>query len=97
LNSPFIESGINMARETTKMPIVGPAVPEPAPELFTQRGKVEIGRYRLLVDRQLKASYQAPEAAEVVGLAIKRSHPIVQVAIYDVTDGTTHAIEISAT
>ncbi|MGZ3409053.1 MAG: hypothetical protein ACXWKC_11715 [Xanthobacteraceae bacterium] len=76
------------------MPIVGPAVPEPAPELFTQRKRAEIGRYRLLVDRQLKASYQTSEAAEVAGLAIKRGHPVVQVAIYDATDGTNHAIEV---
>ena len=78
-----------MAREATKMPVVGPSVPEPAPELFTQRKRVEIGRYRFLVDRHLKASYQTPEAAEVAALAIKQAHPVVQVAIYDATMART--------
>ena len=81
-------------REGSKMPIVGPAVAEPAPELFTQRKRAEIGRYRLLVDRQLKSSYTASEAAEAAGLAIKQDHPIVQVAIYDAVDGINNAIEL---
>jgi hypothetical protein len=83
------------AREGIKSPTIAPAVTEPAPELFTQRKRPEAGRFRLLVDRQLKGSYQTSEAAEVVGLAIKEGYPIVRVAIYDAVDGTNKAIELS--
>ena len=41
------------------------------------------GRFRLQVDRQTKASYATWEAAEKAGLAIKKGHPILQVAVYD--------------
>jgi hypothetical protein len=83
------------AREGTKSQTVGPVVAEPAPELFTQRKRPESGRFRLLVDRQLKGSYATSEAAEVAGLAIKEGHPIVQVAVYDAVDGINKAIELS--
>jgi hypothetical protein len=83
------------ARETTKSLTVGPVVAEPAPELFTQRKRPETGRFRLLVDRQLKGSYSTSEAAEVAGLAIKEGYPIVQVAVYDAVDGINKAIELS--
>ena len=73
---------------------MGPAVAEPAPELFTQRKRAEIGRFRLLVDRQLKASYLTADEAGVVGLAIKQGHPIVQVVIYDAVEGINTAIEL---
>ena len=76
------------------MPTIGPVVAEPAPELFTQRKRPESGRFRLLVDRQLKGSYTTAEAAETVGLRIKEGHPIVQVAIYDALEGTNKAIEL---
>jgi hypothetical protein len=83
------------ARETIKSLTVGPAIAEPAPELFTQRKRPEAGRFRLLVDRQLKGSYTTSEAAEVAGLAIKQGYPIVQVAVYDAVDGINTAIELS--
>jgi hypothetical protein len=82
-------------REGTKMPTVGPVVAEPAAELFTQRKRPEAGRFRLLVDRQLKGSYSTSEAAEAVGLAIKEGYPIVQVTVYDAVDGINKAIELS--
>ncbi len=85
------------ARETTKATTVGPVVAEPAPELFTQRKRPEAGRFRLLVDRQLKGSYTTSEAAEVAGMAIKQGHPIVQVAVYDAIDCINKAIELETT
>jgi hypothetical protein len=83
------------AREGTKTPTMGPVVAEPAAELFTQRKRPETGRFRLLVDRQLKGSYTTSKAAEVAGLAIKQGYPIVQVAVYDAVDGINKAIELS--
>jgi hypothetical protein len=40
-------------------------------------------RFRLQVDKQTKATYATLDAAEAAGLAIKKEHPIVQVAVYD--------------
>ena len=59
---------------------------EPSPDMFTQRKRPEVGQFRLQVDRQTKGSYATAEAAEAAGLAIKKAHPIVQVAIYELGD-----------
>jgi hypothetical protein len=40
-------------------------------------------RYWLQVDRQTKSSYPTLLEAETAGKAIKASHPILQVGIYD--------------
>jgi hypothetical protein len=53
--------------------------PQPAP---SQHQQAE-GRFRLKVDRQTKSTYATLDAAEAAGLAIKKEHPIVQVAVYD--------------
>jgi hypothetical protein len=45
------------------------------------------------VDRQTKSSYATFEAAEIAGLAIRKSHPIVHVAVYDAVEGVNRAIE----
>jgi hypothetical protein len=95
LNLLLLGSNQVAAREGTKTPTMGPVVAEPAAELFTQRKRPETGRFRLLVDRQLKGSYTTSEAAEVAGLAIKQGYPIVQVAVYDAVDGINKAIELS--
>ena len=46
-------------------------------------------RYHLQVDRQMKQAYADYDAAEKVGAAIKKAHPIVQVSIYDSKDWET--------
>src|SRR5262249_35575459 len=64
--------------------ITMPSAPEESvPEPATQRERVDGGRFRLQVDRQMKNSYTTYEAAEKVGLGIKKEHPILQVAVYD--------------
>ena len=82
-------------KEQTKLKAVGPVIPEPPSEMFTQRKRLEVGRYRLLVDRQLKLSYTNSEDAEAKGLLIKQAHPVVQVVVYDSVEGTNRAIELS--
>lgn len=81
-------------RDASKTLSTVPSVPDTAPEDFGQRKRPEAGRFRLLVDRQLKKSYTTPEAAEAAGLAIKKGHPIVQVAIYDADEGINKDIEL---
>ena len=83
------------ARERIKSPPIGPAEAEPTAEFFTQRKRPESGRFRLLVDRQLKGSYTTSEAAEAVELAIKEGYPIVQVTVYDALDRINKPIELS--
>jgi hypothetical protein len=67
---------------------------EPAPETFGQRKKPESGQFRLQVDRQTKASYTTREAAEQAGLAIKKTYPLLQVAVDDAAEGVTKIIEL---
>ncbi|MPZ36492.1 MAG: hypothetical protein GEU95_00260 [Rhizobiales bacterium] len=70
---------------------------EPAPVIdqpASQRKRTEIGRYLLQVDRQTKGSYETAESAEVVGLAIKTGHPVVQVSIYDSVECRNTLVEL---
>jgi hypothetical protein len=67
---------------------------EPPLEVPSQSKRVEAMRFLLKVDRQTKKSYPSFKVAEEEGLAIKQSHPIVQVAVYDSVDGTNTSIEL---
>jgi hypothetical protein len=67
---------------------------ESVPERVTQRKPAEGGRFRLQVDQQTKGSYATYEAAEKVGLVIKKEHPIVQVAVYDGVERVNKIIEV---
>ena len=51
-------------------------------------------RFLLKVDSQIKNSYPTFKVAEEAGLAIKHSHPIVQVAVYDSVDGINTPIKL---
>jgi hypothetical protein len=72
-----------------------PSAPEESvPEPVTQRKRVDGGRFRLQVDRQIKASYATYEAAEKIGLGIKKGHPTLQVAVYDGVEDVNKIIEL---
>ena len=62
-------------------------------EAPSQRRRPELGRFKLQVDRQTKASYDTSEAAEKAGMAIKKSHPVVQVAIHDTVESVSKILE----
>jgi hypothetical protein len=66
----------------------------PPSEPFGQRKRPDVGQYRLQVDRQTKSTYTTLEEAEQAGSAIKRAHPIVQVAVYDSKEGINTIIEL---
>jgi hypothetical protein len=85
------------ARSETKTITKRPAPDEPAPEQFGQRKRPDKGPFRLQVDRQTKESYATYEDAEAAGLAIKKRHPIVQVAVYDTLKGVHKIIELPQT
>jgi hypothetical protein len=80
-------------RPTTKTISMPSAPEETVPEPATQRKPTD-GRFRLQVDRQTKASYATFEAAEKVGLGIKKDHPILQVAVYDGVASVNKIIEL---
>jgi hypothetical protein len=60
----------------------------------SQKVKKETGAYRLQVDRQTKASFETEQAAMTAGLVIKKGYPVVQVSIYNSTDGTNKLVEL---
>jgi hypothetical protein len=81
-------------RDVLKAPHHEPAPAETLPEPRSQRKRPEPGRYRLEVDRQMKGSFMSFEEAQTAGIAIKTKHPIVRVAIYDVTEGINTDIQL---
>jgi hypothetical protein len=83
------------ATKRSSKTITMPTEPDqPAPEPVTQGKQPERGRFRLQVDRQTKESYATYEAAETAGLTIKKSYPILQVAVYDGVDSVNKIIEL---
>jgi len=87
-----------MTRQDSKtITLAQPAaiVDEPVPELLGRRKRPEVGQFRLLVDRQTKASFATYEAAEKAAIAIKTGHPIVNVVVYDAKDGENHVMELA--
>jgi len=71
--------------------------PEDTAPQSPSQGKQPEGRFRLQVDRQTKATYATLEAAEAAGLAIKKSHPIVYVGVYDHLEGINKVIQMPET
>jgi len=63
------------------------ATQETAPEIAVGQTKPSLQRFRLKVDGQTKDSFTTLEQAEKVGLHIKKTHPIVQVSVYDSVEG----------
>jgi hypothetical protein len=62
-----------------------------------RRAMPEVQQFRLLVDRQAKASFATFEAAEKAALAIKKAYPVVQVTVYDAKEGVAKMIGAPAT
>jgi hypothetical protein len=81
-------------RQTSKSITKGPGVDKAAANPSGQGKRPETGQFQLQVDRQTKVSYGTYEAAERAGVAIKQSHPIVQVAIYNAVEGLRKIIEL---
>jgi hypothetical protein len=85
------------SRDVLKAPSSKTESQEAAWEPVSQKKRPEAGRYRLLVDRQLKGSFASSEEARTAGLAIKVKYPIVSVVVYDAFEGINTAIESLAT
>ena len=82
-----------MSPRTTKT-ITMPDAERSAPEQSAQPKRPALEQFRLQVDRQIKASYATFEEAEEAGMAIKKGHPNLQVAIYDGVKSVNKLIEL---
>jgi hypothetical protein len=59
-----------------------------------QHPKPEVARFNLQVDRQTKASFSTYEAAEQMGITIKKAHPVVRVSVYDTVECANQIVEV---
>lgn len=59
-----------------------------------QKQKPDTGQFRLQVDRQTKRSYAAYDEAVQDGTAIKKSYPLLRVAVYDRVASAETIIEL---
>jgi hypothetical protein len=82
-----------IARKDTKTITMKQDPEELVEERIEQKKKPDSGQFRLQVDRQTKQSYATYEAAEQAGMAIKKKHPLLQVAIYDLVASVNKIIE----
>ena len=83
-----------MATRLDKRITVSPVPDEPVRESATQLASPAPGRFWLQVDRQTKSAHPTFEAAEEAGTAIKKKHPVVQVAVYDLAESVTKVVEL---
>lgn len=86
-----------VARKESKTITMSPEQDEPVAERVGQQKRPESGQFRLQVDRQTKGSYATYEAAEAAGIAIKKSYPILQIAVYDLAASVNKIIDLPKT
>jgi hypothetical protein len=91
-----MENQAMVTRPRSKITSNRPDQEEPSQEHVHQRKLPELGRFRLQVDRQTKASYATYDDAEAAGLTIKKGFPVVQVTVYDATDAVNKIVELPA-
>jgi hypothetical protein len=70
-----------------------PGKPEADGILKADQSRPTAARYRLQVDRQMKASFATFEEAEKRGKEIKKAHPVVQVSVYDAEEHETKIVD----
>jgi hypothetical protein len=76
---------IRANKEVSRMATMSMPKKEAAEPIMVKAGQTRapLGRFRLQVDRQTKATFASMDEAETAGKAIKKAHPIVQVSVYD--------------
>ncbi len=81
-----VRKSVRANKELSRMATMSMPKKEAAAEPATTKAgqnRPALGRFRLQVDRQTKATYASMDEAETAGKAIKKAHPIVQVSVYD--------------
>lgn len=83
--SDDVRKPIRANKEVSRMATLTMPKKEAAEPIMVKAGQTRpaLGRFRLQVDRQTKATYASMDEAETAGKAIKKAHPIVQVSVYD--------------
>jgi hypothetical protein len=89
---PLPNKEVRMATRQIKVPEKDET--ESPPLQPSQHKRPEAGRYLLQVDRQTKGSYPTIEAAQAVGLAIKKAHPVVHVSVYDTLETQNTTVQL---
>jgi len=76
---------IRANKEVSRMATMSMPKKEAVEPIMVKAGQTRapLGRFRLQVDRQTKATFASMDEAETAGKAIKKAHPIVQVSVYD--------------
>lgn len=83
-----------MATRVIKRRTTETSTDDVAPEAPSQKWRPDLGRYKLQVDKQTKASYETSEDAEKAGMAIKKNFPVVQVSIHDTVESVSRILEV---
>lgn len=80
-----VRKTVRANKEPSRMATMSMPKKETAEPIVVSKGQTRapLGRFRLQVDRQTKATYASMDEAEKAGKAIKKAHPIVQVSVYD--------------
>ena len=83
--SEDVRKPIRANKEVSRMATMSMPKKEAAEPIMVKAGQTRapLGRFRLQVDRQTKATFASMDEAETAGKAIKKAHPIVQVSVYD--------------
>lgn len=62
-------------------------------EVRVSQVRQPLKRFRVLVDRQMKSSFDKEEDAAKVAAAIKKAHPIVTISVYDAEKSSSQEFE----
>jgi hypothetical protein len=90
-----VRKTVRANKDTPRMATMSMPKKEAAETIVVSKSQVRapLGRFRLQVDRQTKATYASMDEAETAGKAIKKAHPIVQVSVYDAEQSAQTMLE----
>jgi hypothetical protein len=90
-----VRKSVRANKDVSRMATMSMPKKEAAIEVSTKTGQSRptMERFRLQVDRQVKATYASMDEAEKAGKAIKKAHPIVQVSVYDAQQSAQTIVE----
>lgn len=90
-----VRKSVRANKELSRMATMSMPKKEAAEPISIKAGQSRpaLGRFRLQVDRQTKATYASIDEAEAAGNAIKKAYPIVQVSVYDAEQGAQTMLE----
>jgi hypothetical protein len=90
-----VRKSVRANKDVSRMATMTMPKKEAAIEVSTKatQSRPAMERFRLQVDRQIKASYASLDEAEKAGNAIKKAHPILQVSVYDAQQSAQKILE----